>query len=513
MALTNSKSLILFAAACLSFGSTKDAASESLEAAVRAEANKVAEFFKVSPYISMVESGGYRSQKGGGVSIDLLRLKADVAKLTDANRIYRLRWILAHEYWHQAQFTKYSTDFPSDSAEINRLFECQADLMGALYSAQGFPLGTTSSSDMQAFAAAYDAIAELVTDLPEDEAIGPGGHPEPEARGSAIYYGVMRAFVDRLEKTKSQQDVDLLANVKGSIEVVGGEDRDDWSYRLCQKIVHVDVAAASALALIDETPPWPKENFSGWFRLRYRNTSDRSIQARISVYLAVVEMNGSPSIPWPLQSKEFEFQIGPGAEQSISGAFGIDPLPGARVSLIYPRRRYAHYTLYSAAFRDPLESATPLALKIVDSDEHLRPSAKLLYSVLPDLSFDAKEKFSHFISGVCDNYGDEKRCPVSIIFPGSSRSSLVLEKSGRAFIDSDLYRGDSKEEAIKVLQALADDLKAIYPALRIPKIDPSKKIPTLDIDLSAHASLKVYFFEPRKSSDQYLVVTELYSTW
>jgi hypothetical protein len=489
--------------------------TQDLESTVRSEADKAASFFNVSPKLVFPHFGGYSSQRDEGVSVNLTRVQHDLEELSQSERIYRLRWILGHEYWHQVQFEKYSDEFPSDQPEVSRLFECQADIMGALYSGQSFTFSGLLESDIQSYSQTLMAISGLATNLAEDETLlPPGSHPDADQRGMAIYYGMMRAHADRLANSKVQQDIDFQSNLRGAIEIKDTERVEDWSYRLCQKIVHITSAATEALALIDETPPWPKENFSGWFRLKYRNTSDRSIRARISVYLAVVEMNGVPSIPWPLQSKEFEFELRVGAEQSLMGSFGIDPIPGTRVSVIYPRSKYAYYTLFSAEFLDQQDTPAPLvSLKIIDDDKYLRPSAKLLYSLLPDLAFEARDKFSHFISGVCDNYGDEKRCPVNFVFPGSSNSTLVLEKSGAAHVDSDLYEGNSQSDAIRVLQAFADDLRAVYPGVKIPKIDPAKRITSFDVDLSAHAALKVYFFEPRKTSEKYLVTTEVYSTW
>jgi hypothetical protein len=489
------------------------ALGQSLDSAVKEEAAKIAVAFKVNPLIRTTEEGGYSSQREAGVSIGLKQLRIDLEKIAQPLRAYRLRWILGHELWHQVQFKDYDGEFPSDDPQFNRLFECQADMMGAFYSGQTFSYTSSQTNDWEAYSAAATAIGGLATDL-SDDTLSVGGHPEPEQREMAIFFGMIRAFAERLGKSASAADTDFSLTLKGSAEIHYDEDAKEWSYRMCQKIVHVDSAAVSALVLADESPPWPKENSAGWFKLRYRNTSDHSIRAKLSVILAVVGINGSPVSPMPLQSKEFEFELRPGAEQSLAGALGTSPLPGTRVALIYPRRSYVHYTLVSAEF---LEETQPELrtqhLKITENEEGLRPSARLLFSLLPNLAFEAKEKFSHLVSGVCDNDLDEKRCPVNFVFPGASRSILVLEKSGAARIESDLYRGDSRADAVKGLQDLIYDLRAIYPTIKIPKVDFVKKDPSIEVDLSSHASLEASVYEPGKYSKSYSMSVDIKSTW
>lgn len=491
------------------------AAAESLEDMVAKEASNIAKAFDVTPAITLKDRGGYKAENGV-VFIDLTRLRADLEKTETPLRVYRLRWILGHEIWHVAQFRDYKGQFPASDPQFTRLFECQADMMGAYFAGQTSKHISSVDDDWLSYSAAAQSIGNLADDLTDQTmSMAPGGHPDADQRQMAVFYGMVRAFAEHIKENNLNTDDGLLEKFNGSVEIQANEDVRLWSYRLCEKIIHVDTAAASALVLKDDSPPWPKENFAGTFLLRYANTSDRSIRAKLSVIFAIVSLDGNDIPPVPLESREFEFELRPGATQTLSGILGLDaPMPGARVSLIYPRRQYIHYTLFSAKFVDDTMPATPSAsVALADNVDDLRPSARLLHSLLPDLAFDAVKKFSNFESGVCSDFVEEKLCPVNFVFPGALESTLTLTKSGEAYIDSDLYEGNNRVDAVKVFQELVNDLRAVYPGIKIPQFDINKKNPRVEVDLSKHASLEVYMSEPGKYSDQYRTSVRVNSNW
>jgi hypothetical protein len=337
-------------------------------------------------------------------------------------------------------------------------------MMAAWYTGRTIFAGSFKPDNLAVYDEAADTAAKLAVNL-SNEDVPLGGHPSSDQRLMAVIFGIFRALYERTSLEPLSDDVMYVGAMAMELsEIRPDEDRDAWSYRVCEKIVHVDLAAVGALSLSDESPPMSKESNGGAYQLRYRNTSDRPIRVKLSVQLAATFQDDKPIAPIPAQSKEYVFELQPGAEQLLSGYMEAADTPGVRFALIYPRRRYVNFTLISAQYIAEISSA-PSEEKLDESS--LRPSARALYSVLPRLTFEAKEKFSHLITGICDVTARRKRCPISINFPGAVSSRLTLSKDGSASIYNTLYDGPSREEARKIMLAVVEDLKSIYPSVRL----------------------------------------------
>ncbi|WP_156639757.1 hypothetical protein [Bosea sp. PAMC 26642] len=479
----------------------------NLELSLRNEAKSIIQFYDIEAKITVSEDGGYISRPDGTVSIGLKRLRSDLKDEVESIKIYRLRWIIAHELWHQAQFSLYNSEYPSDKAEIRRLFECQADLVGAHYTASTIFTENVAISGLGAVADQLDTFLKMATSLSDDR-LDAGSHPSMQQRHMAVTLGVLRALGERLS-SKTEEEKSLLRMLQQAIEVEEDEDKTDWSYRLCKKIVHTDSDAVGALILKDETLPRSTDSSTQTYRLWYGNSSSRPINVRLTVQYAAVKYLGNSMPPFPLFSKEYVFDIAPGGRQLITGTISLMRLDDIEFAIIYPRTVYSWYTLVSAEFTD---RGGPAAATNVDVAT-LGPSARELYRVMPPLVDLASEKFISRITGICTIRPSEKVCPVGSILDKEVQSRLHLKRNGESYIRIVLYSGKSRDDAMKALNNAKSDFLSIYPGLTVNSrySDPSN--PGIEIDVSRHAAIEIYMLPADDPDDDNTTVLMVRSTW
>jgi hypothetical protein len=89
--------------------------------------------FGITPRVEKISSGLHQSFPSGVVQISLQTLEADFASVPPAVLPLMIRWIVAHEYWHQIQFRDHGPSVLSGDDDSRRLSECEADIMAATF--------------------------------------------------------------------------------------------------------------------------------------------------------------------------------------------------------------------------------------------------------------------------------------------------------------------------------------------------------------------------------------------
>jgi hypothetical protein len=390
-------------------------------------------------------------------------------------------------------------------------FECQADVMGAIYAGMSYQRNS-HVVDIAGFQSAAQSATQLAVDLTGEGP--PDSHPTSQQRQMAIMFGFLRSLEeDYQSQTPNAQLGRQLGFLQEVAEVRSDEDRVTWSHRLCEKIVHRDSSAVEALTLSNESPRWSKGAWFGQYRLRYTNSSDKWLRARITVQLAIVRMNGQPTPPFPVAAREFEFELKPGGSQDLAGMLQGFQIPGATFGPIFPRSSYVNYTLVSAQFLDRSDDTAAVVAAV--RPELLSPSARQLYATLPRVADEAGDRFTHLIIGVCDSSSaDERSCRISFSFPGSTHSRLYLGRDGTARIYNSIYDGKSHDEAAKLLVGQLNDIAAVFPHARIPKYDAKEDEFSVKFDIAKHAEIEAYVMHDTDDADTpFSAVIEIKAVW
>jgi hypothetical protein len=272
--------LAVAASICFGHGGVGFASTDDLRQTISDESKVISKAFGITADVNVNDGTEYLSQRDLGVTIGLKQLAVHLNATANENRIFRLRWILAHELWHQVQIGMYSK-FPAKDAQLSRLFECQADMMAALYTGGTIFQNAAPLDNIERFDGAVSTAAEMAADL-SNELVPQGGHPAEDQRITAVQFGMYRALAHRYQdEPASEQTAFLLSMLAELSETTWDEDPAPWSYRLCEKIVHVNSEAVGAITLQNESPRWPTGASSGWYRLRYGNSSDRPVRVTL----------------------------------------------------------------------------------------------------------------------------------------------------------------------------------------------------------------------------------------
>lgn len=256
------------------------------------------------------------SHPSAGLIVDLDQLNS-IRNAHAAQFPLVLRFLLAHEEAHQIQFRTYSPkiiDLPEDE---RRVYEAQADILGAKYLIE--TIGANGTSDNDAIMAALKVAYELGT-----EQYALADHPSHEARLTSARLGMAMGMIAKLQALGPGPAQGSIATLVDKLNVLPGEDVLAWSLRTARRCVNYQRIAIVDLVLIDRKIVYSKDPdhpvTSYWFTYENRGKHALSIDAEVQCD-AVARDDPDDIFRWQKISVRNHHMVLPaGQKETISGA-------------------------------------------------------------------------------------------------------------------------------------------------------------------------------------------------
>lgn len=494
------KSLARTLPAAILFGVTLTSmAKESFESNLRSEFAKMASSLGVTSNLVIDAQGrDTRSEPDGTVVIGL----APFTKLAEDVRLSTARFYLAHELWHQVQYQKLGAATKA-SDEVQRLNECQADLMGAALWLQ------TAPSDFE-----FEGL-KAVTDLAYSIGVPvhlTGEHPAPEQRRTAVRYGftygvTQERFLPRWRKELGAEAADFTKKTLQQIGFQEGMNAAEWSFQQCKMVTHFSPEALAGITTSKARVNFNKDPNAPFvvYDIPYQNSSTRPI--RLSVY--VQSMMVSRSTPKDISKRvsfalqQYVVVIAPGATFIASGA-----LPWYGDADYYPILEFApssSLSLISAEFTGAESEGLSC---LTANHEGGSPLARELNKALTKFGPDADTGFKSFRRGTGSKVADSLYYDSSLKLPGATETEIELEQGGAARVDASLYFGQDGKLALKTYQRYRDALLEICPVGIKYTEKNRERGPDFTLPFSRKTQVNLYVYS-NKDKGTYRVVFNL----
>lgn len=475
--------------------STEEAAAQSLAAEVR----YFVQLWQVNPIVRYPEGGVIEAPPGGDVRLSRNKLARLIEGLPDDQALPVLRFVLGHEFWHKVQqrdrFDQ-TGSYAVDTGPPAQVEECQADIMGAHAAAsQVFAGLEIGGAPTQAVIAGeqLQALALSVGKL-EGAASGDENYPSVDQRTSTIRLGLAWALLDKLESAADPRFAELIAGSGVMQQRRAGENRKDWSRRMCQAIVHagdarLDLAIENERCAYNVLIPAPLANPSGQqqsrcemrygaslptmeFAYTVRNVGPYRVRTamRVSQYQAPSDLSpppGSQRRPTDFLKAilvdfvDSELELAPGEAKTVSGVLRWDgsniitSIPeGFRPTYVGPRHELALFTA------DRIRS---------QRGANLSGFQRQLDIALAQLADDTTPSFSGLRGAPCDPSSFRLVCPLKRPMPGFARARLArYNSSGLWRLEARLADSAATEDRAKAIQTFSNlliDLRASRPEM------------------------------------------------
>jgi hypothetical protein len=451
---------------------------KDLDGLVASEAARVQAAFSVSASWQIVATGVNESRLDTGVRISREAIARDLQFVPPEFLADGIRWLVAHEYWHQVQFRVLGPLALQVDNELRKVLECEADLMA------GKLLGSDKRLDMTNFDTTNPDSLDYVLEIPSR--ITPSGssatHPTAAQRSLATTFGVLKGILD-YQRTASSDGAELAEVLGNAIDFQANEPEEEWRSRQCRRIVQYRQSAVGAIALRSPSIKWSKDpaNQIVVFKLPYQNTSNTGVRVSVGVFVAVDSGTGANGVEtfFPLSSLSEIFEISPGGTHVVQGTL---PFAGDSTDmvLLFARSR----ALISAEF---IEGTQVLETLEMPTGESAAADAREFGTAIVEIVRDAPNLFMN-IRG-CGG----RRCESKVSIPTAKQTDIVIENR-TAEVTSVLYEGDSRQSAEETFHKHRKFLKDLWPDKRSREGDDDT-LPEVEIRLTNRAKLKLYLYE------------------
>jgi hypothetical protein len=317
--------------------SVATAAAESLDEIVTTEIQALNEASNLHTQAKVVDAGGITSDPRSGIFFS----KAFFTRIQHEANVKQtrgiIRFLLAHEQAHQIQFQTYGVEkMRTGNSDLNRLKECQADMLAAKYLTLSLDEGGDDAAAQRDINEALREMLEVSFNLGDEER--DADHPNRQARRTATRLGAARGQLEKLRKLPpgvpdfeySRRHLEVVLDVRA------GESLLDWSLRQSRRIVHYDPAAYRLLSLdkqniniSDKTLPSGTASFD----LTYANHGSQSIRVDLEIQcVSTIPADPDDTSRWQKWSvRNFEFILKPGQLHNIRGELEWGTIAGATV--------------------------------------------------------------------------------------------------------------------------------------------------------------------------------------
>jgi hypothetical protein len=455
------------------------------------QARIVAKGLSISPSFEIVAGDGYWSSPDYGIKIGIKELRSNFRMVPENALPLMVRWIVAHEFWHQIQYRDRGKNALEGDDDTKRVLECEADLMASrlVYS--------TAMNIMQ------DGVGDYVLDIPN--IISPTGesgtHPSSEQRTLTVIYGLLRVQFDLNERSpQDKEQASVRAGLREMIDLRGGESDGSWRERECKKITQYPRSSITELNV--SSAKISKPNGSGFrdFRIIYRNAGDSTLSVSLSLFAAQYGHGiiSRRTYFFPMLGLSRAFDIAPGGEYVVDGRFPTLAADGSEIALVYQPEKIA---VTVAAI--PGSKRFPFDIELPNTDG-LSSGAKSLGEDIIRFSKDAESGFRTFAE--CEWFNDYYCRSKHNVF-GAKETSISI-RPGTKEVRASLYAGLSRSAALAIYSKYVGFVKSLWPYTRVEEEVGAS--PSVEVSLARKLRLSVYMLEDRDDQEApFRVVLEL----
>lgn len=395
-----------------------------------------------------------------GISLNVGKISELVLRLERYHMADSVRMLVAHEVAHFVALRRGGATPGADGSEDRRVYECQADLMAGRYLtlARQQRLGPIARLPVDLRYSDAEQIARTLWRADEREAPDTSSHdyPRPRQRAMAAHFGALTAVRDQAEVTAEQrQTIDQSLSFESDISL------HDWSRKACERLTHFGGGALRAIgASAEELTP---RDGGMEFRIPFINTSRQPIEVSMTVS-ANYWPRGADGNLIDGASRQFElpqrFTIEPGETKYVTGM--LAGIPG-REHLLVRFRPDDDEVPFTARFAGP-----PVRSRVARLGSGLSAEDLSFALAIQRLANDALDNFSHHKAGGASRYSTGTLSyQSSVNIPGTGtreRTRIDMQNDGATSVHVQLYRGESREQAMAALSAMRDRFGRIWPS-------------------------------------------------
>jgi hypothetical protein len=476
------------------------------DATIRREAADVARVFEVEGRVTIAEGGSIESDFATGVRISRQQLQQYLDGVEPGTILATLRFIIAHEFWHQRQYRIYGPDIRDTDEERSRVYECQADVMAGRYVAASLAANTLDAG--RVFRAVHSMVARL--GVPR---YSRSTHPTSDQRRVAVQHGGAYAAYEILAMTETTEASAIRATAARVWDISGSESVVAWALRRCRSIVHAGGTALASVVVDRTTIDWSRaaeQPFVG-FSIPYRNVGTRPIRLSVEVQSAAVPRANRADLARRVRVDALNVLVDlePGAAYVVRGRLMWHADDELMPILVYPPE-------------DPgsLVSADYIGLderRAVASPNwaNLPAAAVSLGNVVLRYEQSGGRAFEQFRAGSGDRLGDEIRHPTTHPFPGALETEIRIAQSEAPSVVALFYRGSSIDDARSVYQTLSGYLRALWvnAPLQERYVRGANLPPALILRISPTARVELSLFRTRNGERYYVELTLSRLNW
>jgi hypothetical protein len=425
------------------------------------------------------------SEPSGVIKFDPSYLSHILTSVPDASRDYTLMFISAHEIWHQVQFKKYGTDIASQRYRLEKILECQADMMATYYLGNKLGKGTVEQQE------ALIQIPTFAFGLAE---FGDGlYHPPGVARRVAAQIGLQRAIHDsgiaipNMDAPAVKEATQWLADIRDQESLIS------WSYRQCRMITHSDESLSNQISVgPNRSIEWnkPKDGVVT-YSIPFTNESSTPLSVELEVTSASVSRTNvnDVSAMRRIAGSKYRFDILPGATFWANGLLPWYATDDLMPELLFPP--HGAETLISASAMPPVNSPTAE----VASNKNETTDILAVRSALSVITTNALTGFKNLRGQVSSSFDGDLSYACPVAFPRAKRSEVIFERLGETRISVDfpyVLKPDAEATYSFYTQALRSIFPDGIPKSRSSSNDDQLPSSTMQLTKLIEASWSIY---------------------
>ncbi|WP_332862023.1 hypothetical protein [Janthinobacterium svalbardensis] len=438
-----------------------DVSNEQIDALIKLESPLAAAHWNLVPLFQIIDGGLLEMSPSGTIRFGRDGMRAILKKAAPDRHQIIVRWVAAHETWHQVQRRDGNTVSREDVA-ARRQLECEADVMAAQYLAESVMTGEAGPELMKNARLLAASISSILDTLQEAEQ-GFGGaaaHPSGPQRRYEIALGLTRGILPLVEKTPDFEGrMTAKKQIHNLIDFRDSERAEDWSSRIC----HLNLNAGGYADALGALNPAIRYNKDGdppivEFSVPYKNIGSEPISISMQVRTIAVPRQSPENVDaWQsVDAINYEFDLSPGQQYTVSGTL-----------LWVANEEFFPQLLL------PKEIGTLYSVKILDADKGASDSTRLytltprqlrLAGILQTLFNASADNFEDVKKQPCRLEGGDMSCAVTVSVPSAQSAEIIYEGAGGRYLDLVLYKGSKREDASRAFSDFKRDMERIFNA-------------------------------------------------
>lgn len=445
----------------LSMTSAAPITDTDIDKLVKAEAPPIARQWNLVPLFRITDGTGVEMTPAGTIELGRTSLRTILNKVDISKQQSVIRWIIAHETWHQAQRRDYGQMRKGGKIE-QQLLECEADIMAAEYMTTAYLTelgkGFTLAKGKELGSATKSIINEL--QATEQNFSGTIDHPTGPQRRNAIALGNIRGLLEHTSLVEDPEEREaFIFQVHRVIDYKDNERIQDWAARTCNLILHAgngvsDLTELRRVIQFNENGDPPIVDF----QLPYKNTGNLPISVVMQVMtLAVPRASPEDADSWQKVDAVTErFDLAPGQQYTVSGRLLWIANEDAFPRLLFPLNKDSMYSAVRGEALPPIDQNHSVS-------SELSPRLRRLALSLLTIANAAPEQFKSIRAPSCHSSDGDRICPLTVTVPSAEKAEITYEANGATSVDIMLYEGKNEAVAKKTYADFKNDLQAIDP--------------------------------------------------